>query len=694
MTGDDNNDSWKGKTLAELYPEHGRSYVYEVHTNDYIYNIFYRRPRVIDDNRHTAASARALSAYLAGAYLGEESPEEAKAKIGVEEGYRRLEQISAPHNLRGRGIIPGQVLSGALSGVRIPRERPITVEELLRWFGVQTRSIYTNRVIRKALLRNNLYTEPALRGLALDDEIEICGDMLFITSDELAFRTKREEEARCRIKFEFVTARLAAWIDHNPGVGETEIRVKKAELDITGFDELSSDESADQFSLYTRLVHRFNSYTRVVLGMDQKNGHSEGSEQLKKIAMRLRKDETVELVTVRKLLAWFGTARRSAYVNYIIRDALRINNLRTEPDWSEQSLDGKIGFQEGAKIDEIDVPIVEQLCLEFFFDRLEGWMDENPGATLPEIQARVGVLNEAQFDEVANSQSAQIIDFPVQTLKTRAGVRKIKKEDLLPVIELNTLNSVPDIDPTSRIGELRSARVRPPRVPQEKTIAQAINIIGYRNHPVPIMKGERVIGAVSMLSIAMYINQGGQWTDNIQKCQESEEPLIKSSDTPLLDVRQQIGKREYVLIRDAGGKISGMVTSHDIMEEISLLAEPHLLIGEIEWHIRMLIRRGRFTNEELSKDEKDEARVINDESDLTIGEYIRLLEVKENWARLAVVGKERVPFINELKTINEIRRGVAHHRSKVINPDDFVILREFAWQLRQLRNALRPAEAC
>jgi hypothetical protein len=55
-----------------------------------------------------------------------------------------------------------------------------------------------------------------------------------------------------------------------------------------------------------------------------------------------------------------------------------------------------------------------------------------------------------------------------------------------------------------------------------------------------------------------------------------------------------------------------------------------LLLGEIEQHVRKLIE-GKFALSELqeAKDPADAQRTVERVADLTLGEYIRLLEVPE-----------------------------------------------------------------
>jgi hypothetical protein len=56
---------------------------------------------------------------------------------------------------------------------------------------------------------------------------------------------------------------------------------------------------------------------------------------------------------------------------------------------------------------------------------------------------------------------------------------------------------------------------------------------------------------------------------------------------------------QYVLIRDKEGRIAGIVTASDLSLQFQQLAEPFLLLGEIENHIRLIIG-DKFSAAELA----------------------------------------------------------------------------------------------
>jgi hypothetical protein len=99
------------------------------------------------------------------------------------------------------------------------------------------------------------------------------------------------------------------------------------------------------------------------------------------------------------------------------------------------------------------------------------------------------------------------------------------------------------------------------------------------------------------------------------------------ADASLFAVVEKLKTYDCVLIRGADGKISGIITAFDMSVTFGQLGEPFLVLGEIENHVRSLIS-GKFTKDDLAsaRDFQDPNRAVEDVSDLTFGECVRLLE--------------------------------------------------------------------
>jgi hypothetical protein len=113
-----------------------------------------------------------------------------------------------------------------------------------------------------------------------------------------------------------------------------------------------------------------------------------------------------------------------------------------------------------------------------------------------------------------------------------------------------------------------------------------------------------------------------------------------------------------------------------------------LLLGEIEQHVRKLIE-GKFALSELqeAKDPADAQRTVERVADLTLGEYIRLLENPNRWMKLKV-NIDRTIFIEELTKVKIIRNEVMHFDPDPLGESELSTLRSFVRLLQRLDEIL------
>src|SRR5262249_27389522 len=139
-----------------------------------------------------------------------------------------------------------------------------------------------------------------------------------------------------------------------------------------------------------------------------------------------------------------------------------------------------------------------------------------------------------------------------------------------------------------------------------------------------------------------------------------ERPRIVQLEDSLFSAISYISEHDYVLVQAPDRTICGMVTATDFSEQFRQLAEPFLLIGEIENSIRKLIH-GKFTVTELAdiKDPDNKDRKVEAVSDLSFGEYVRLLENEKRWKKVGLA-LDRTEFVKRLVEIRDIRNDVMH----------------------------------
>lgn len=244
-------------------------------------------------------------------------------------------------------------------------------------------------------------------------------------------------------------------------------------------------------------------------------------------------------------------------------------------------------------------------------------------------------------------------------------------------------------DPTHRINKLDAANQKPTRVKPHDSLARAVTLMmNHRYSQLPVMSNDYVVeGIISWESIgkrlALGLTRDGK-ENSVRDFMDNRFTVIPSGES-LLSAIQKIEEDEYVLVQNSQNQISGIVTSSDLSRQFHRLGEPFLLIGEIENYIRVIILQADLTSEELAeaKNPNDTDREIQQVSDLTFGEYIRLIENKKRWGKLNL-GIDRKYVVEELKRIRDIRNDVMHYDPDGIEEEQIQALRSFAELLQEL----------
>ena len=239
-------------------------------------------------------------------------------------------------------------------------------------------------------------------------------------------------------------------------------------------------------------------------------------------------------------------------------------------------------------------------------------------------------------------------------------------------------------EPSHRISRLESASRPPVFVKPDATVAEAVTLMTlHRFSQLPVMQDVDSRGAKGVIS---WHSLGGRWAHGrssqyVRECME--EPHVIGLDESLFDAIRIIAEHDFVLVESSDKRICGIVTAYDMIAQFKQLAEPFLLLGDIENRIRNLID-SEFTGLELDKfrDPGDPDKKIEDASDLTFGEYKRLLENIDNWSRLKS-GFERTVFIETLEKVRIIRNDVMHFDPDPIDQDDLKLLQTFAHLLER-----------
>jgi CBS domain-containing protein len=247
----------------------------------------------------------------------------------------------------------------------------------------------------------------------------------------------------------------------------------------------------------------------------------------------------------------------------------------------------------------------------------------------------------------------------------------------------NSGTAVPD--PTYRIGRLASANSPPVSVKPDSTLQQAVTVMLTSDFSqLPVMTTERdVRGVMSWKTIGSRLALKKE-CKVVRDCMEPAHDV--SIEDSLFSAISAIADYDYVLVRAIDKKICGIITASDFNEQFRKLAEPFLLVGEIEKGVRRILH-GKFTAAELDavKAPEDDGRQIEGVADLTFGEYARLIEEEKRWKKLRLE-IDRVEFVSRLHKVREIRNDVMHFDPDGLEEADLDTLREFAQFLKRLRD--------
>ena len=211
-------------------------------------------------------------------------------------------------------------------------------------------------------------------------------------------------------------------------------------------------------------------------------------------------------------------------------------------------------------------------------------------------------------------------------------------------------------DPTPRVESLTAAHHAPVSVKPDHPLPRATTLMRMWDYSqLPVWTGPRdVKGVVSWKSIGRALADGACPT-TVRECMG--EAHIIEADAPLAQAVTAVYEHDHVLVRARDKTIIGIVTAADLALQFKERALPFMLIGEIEAHLRNLIRV-KYTVEELNEANDGDDEVRGPEG-LTWGGFVRLLQKPANWKSLGLEVDNRV-FVERLDAIREIRNDVMH----------------------------------
>lgn len=232
------------------------------------------------------------------------------------------------------------------------------------------------------------------------------------------------------------------------------------------------------------------------------------------------------------------------------------------------------------------------------------------------------------------------------------------------------------------VSTLRSANQGVTSVPLDGSLVEAQTLMmRFDFSQLGVMSGERQLrGAVTWESMAQAAMRSAG--PALRDCVVAAE-IVRDEDD-LIHHIPRIIQAGYVFVRAKDDRITGIVTTADLSEEFGQRATPFFLIGEIERRLRRVVDRV-FSADELSEVRApiDPSRDVTSAEDLTIGEYVRLLEKPDRWAKMDWP-VERAIFIDALDGVRKLRNDVFHFSPDPLDEDQLDELRRFVRWLKIL----------
>jgi CBS domain-containing protein len=364
-------------------------------------------------------------------------------------------------------------------------------------------------------------------------------------------------------------------------------------------------------------------------------------------AQRLREGHRVNRITVRDFLRHFGAERRGSAKIEAIRRILDSLDLTTDPDFETAW---------------IDLPI---------WLRLKEGVQTTPAGPLsgstPSDGSNVGDDLE---DIVLEGTPSAVKQAEEQSESAPTSAEPDTPKHSEPI------DSASIEDPTFRIGSLPAANRKLIVVNQNDSLTRAITLmLQYDFSQLPVMQGEREVkGVITWKSIGSKQALGHKCSQ-VGDCRE--DARIVDSNRTLFDAISTIVEYSYVLVRDQRDKrVTGIVTASDLSLQFRILAEPFLLLREIELHVRRLLG-DKLTPADFdllgsaAPGMKSKPQTV---AELTFGEYVRLLQHPQSWAKLNL----RIDcgtLTGLLEEVRVIRNDVMHFDPDPMTPDELGTLK-------------------
>ena len=356
--------------------------------------------------------------------------------------------------------------------------------------------------------------------------------------------------------------------------------------------------------------------------------------ELQDIAKKLAEKQKVRPMTVRSFLALFGQERRGYKAVRRIRQELRRHKLSTAPDFENENIDNLIAI--------VVAP-----------------------AAVPPPAGPKG-------KEAAHKASSP--EKPV------ADTGTLPADEPLPPQPRDALVTI-------RQGIPSAGKVPASVRPEEPVMKALSRLMSERIELLVVQRGDRarVEGIFNYASFT-HSHMAGKQPKTVGDC-TSHEFIEVNEEKPLVDAVRDIMQHGTVVVRSRQNQLCGVVTARDVAPVFVELAEPFLLLSQIENHLRGLLERAKLKKDEYKKlvIESDPDRMARTEGpdDLTLGELIVAFEQEDLWAKVGL-NFDKATLTKVLHGVREIRNKVMHFSPDGLPPEDVSKLKDTRELLEKL----------
>lgn len=143
--------------------------------------------------------------------------------------------------------------------------------------------------------------------------------------------------------------------------------------------------------------------------------------------------------------------------------------------------------------------------------------------------------------------------------------------------------------------------------------------------------------------------------------------VAESADN-LMDLVPTILANDFIYFRSRENIIVGIVTATDLAATFQNSTGLFVRIGEIESLLRQILDQLSLPDLESSLDKSIPREDFGGASDMTFGEYIRVLENPKHWSALGL-GLDRKTCVASLKEVLDLRNDIMHFRARAEDID-------------------------